>query len=89
MNIVPDCLSQQPDYLYALTMTTTVLELLDYLRIAQEHDTTLQKYLLLARGTHADYGIIYNSMGKFLTFKGRLYVLKKMLQTILYEYHDA
>ena len=69
-NIVPDRLSQWPDYLHALTTTTTVPELLDCLCVAQEHDTTLQKYWLLAHSTHADYGIIHNSIGEFLTFKG-------------------
>ena len=53
-----------------LTMTTTILKLLDYLHITQEHDTTLQKYWLLAQGTHIDYSITHNLMGEFLTFKG-------------------
>ena len=70
MNIVPDCLSQWPDYLHALTTTMTVPELLDCLCVTQEHDTTFQKYWLLAYGTHADYGIVHNSIGEFLTFKG-------------------
>ena len=70
-------------------MTMTVPELLDCLRITQEHDTMLQKYWLLACSIHADYGIVHNSMGEFLTFKGRLYMPKNLVQTILYEYHDA
>ena len=37
----------------------------------------LQKYWLLAHGTHADYGIIQNLIGEFLTFKGQLYIPKK------------
>ena len=81
-NIVPDHLSWWPDYLYTLTTTTTILELFDCLHIIQEHNTTLQKYWLLAYSTHADYGILHNSMGKFLTFKGRLYIPKKMVLTI-------
>ena len=60
-------------------MTTTVPELLDCLYVAQNHDTTLQKYWLLARSTYADYSTINNLMGKFLTFKGQLYVPKKMV----------
>ena len=50
-------------------MTKTVPELLDYLHVAQEHDIMLQKYRLLASGTHTDYNVIYNSIGEFLTFK--------------------
>ena len=72
-----------------LTTTVTVPELLDHLCVAQGHDTTLQKYWLLAHGTHADYGTIHNSIGEFLTFKGQLYVPKNLVPTILYEYHDA
>ena len=49
----------------------------------------LQKYWLLAHGTHADYGIAHNPTGEFLTFKGRLYVPKNLVPIILYEYHDA
>ena len=82
-------MSQQPDYLYALTMTTTGPKLLDHLYVTQEHDTTLQKYWLLARGTHADYSIVHNSTGEFLTLKRQLYMPKNLVQTILYEYHDA
>ena len=89
MNIVPNHLSQWPDYLHALTMTATVPELLDRLRVAQEHNTTLQKYWLLACGMHADYSTVHNSLGEFLTFKGRLYIPKSLVPTILYEYHDA
>ena len=70
VNIIPDHLSRWPDYLHVMTMATTVPELLNYLCIAQEYDTRLQKYWLLARGTYADYSIIYNSIGEFLTFKG-------------------
>ena len=70
-------------------MTRKVPELLDHLRITQEYNTTLQKYWILACGTHADYGIVHNLMGEFLTFKGQLYVPKKLVQTILYKYHDA
>ena len=62
-----------------LTTTITVPELLDCLCGTQDHDTTLQKYWLLARGTHADYSTIHNSMGEFLTFKGQLYVPKKLV----------
>ena len=50
-------------------MTMTVPELLDYLCIAQEHDTTFGQYWILANGTHVDYNIIKNSMGEFFTFK--------------------
>ena len=70
-------------------MTAIVPELLDHLCLAQDHDTTLQKYWLLAYSTHADYSTIHNSIGEFLTFKGRLYVPKSLVLTILYEYHDA
>ena len=70
-------------------MTATVPELLDRLRVAQDHDTALQKYWLLARSTHANYSTIHNSLGEFLTFKGRLYIPKSLVPTILYEYHDA
>ena len=70
-------------------MTATVPELLDHLRVVQDHDTALQKYWLLARGMHADYSTVHNSLGEFLTFKGRLYVPKSLVPTILYEYHDA
>ena len=76
-NIIPDRLSQWPDYLHALTMTTIVPELLDGLRVIQEHDIILQKYWLLACGIHADYGIIHNSIGEFFTFKEQLYIPKK------------
>ena len=72
-----------------LTMTATVPELLDCLHAAQNHDTTLQKYWLLAHGMHADYSTVHNSLGEFLTFKGRLYVPKSLVPTILYEYHDT
>ena len=89
VNIVPDHLSQWPDYLHVLTTTTTVPKLLDHLCVIQEYDTTLQKYWLLARGTHADYTIIHNSIGEFLTFKGRLYIPKNLVPTILYEYYDT
>ena len=89
MNIVPDCLSQWPDYLHILTMITTVPELLDFLYITQEHDTMLRKYLLLACDIHADYSIIHNSIGKSLTFRGCLYIPKSLVPTILFEYHDA
>ena len=68
-NIVPDHLSQWPDYLLAFTTTTKVPELLDRLHVAQEHNTMLQNYWLLDHSTHADYGIVYNSIGEFLTFK--------------------
>ena len=72
-----------------LTSIKTVSELLDCLCVAQGHDTTLKKYWLLACGTHGDFGTIHNSIGEFLTFKGRLYVPKNLVPTILYEYHDA
>ena len=49
----------------------------------------LQKYWILAHSIHADYCIVHNLMGVFLTFKGQLYVLKKLVQTILYKYHNA
>ena len=70
-------------------MTATVPELLDCLCVTQDYDTTLQKYWLLAHGTHADYSSIHILIGEFLTFKGRLYVPKSLVPTILYEYHDA
>ena len=70
-------------------MTATVPELLDRLHVAQGHDTELQKYWLLSCGTHTDYGTIHNLIGEFLTFKGQLYVPKKLVPTILYEFHDA
>ena len=73
-------MSQLTDYLHAWTMTTTITELLDCLSVTQEHDTTLQKHWLLACSTHADYGIVYNSIGEFLIFKGQLYVPKKWYQ---------
>ena len=72
-----------------LTKTVTVPKLLDHLHVTQEHDTMLQKYWLLAYTTHADYGIINNSIGEFLNFKGRLYIPKNLVLIILYEYHDA
>ena len=72
-----------------LTTTVTVPELLDHLHVAQDHDAALWKYWLLAHGTHADYSTIHNSIGEFLTFKGRLYIPKSLVSTILYEYHDA
>ena len=78
-----------PDYLHVLTMTTTVSELLDHLHVIQEHDTTLQKFWLLAHSTYIDYGIIHNSTVEFLTFKGRLYLPKNLVPIILYEYHDT
>ena len=36
------------------------------------------KNWLLAHSIHADYGIIQNLMGEFLTFKGQLYMPKKI-----------
>ena len=72
-----------------LTTTTTIPELLNCLHVAQGHDTILQEYWLLARSTQVDYSTVHNSVGEFLTFKGRLYVPKKLVPTILYEYHDA
>ena len=56
-NILLDHLFQWPNYLHALTITTIVAKLLDWLRVAQEHDTMLQKYLLLAYSTQVDYSI--------------------------------
>ena len=70
-------------------MTATVPELLDHLCVAQDHNTALQENWLLARGAHADYSTVHNSLGEFLTFKRRLYVPKSLVPTILYEYHDA
>ena len=72
-----------------MTMTTTVPELLDRLCVAYGYDTTLQKYWLLAYSTHPDNSIVQNSIGEFLTFKGQLYTPKKLVQIILYKYHDA
>ena len=63
--------------MHALNTTMTVPELLDCLCVAQEHDTMLQKYWLLAHGKYVNYGIVHNSIGESLTFKGRLYVPKK------------
>ena len=68
-------------------MTITVPELLDHLCVTQEHNTSLQKYWLLAHSTHADYGIIHNLIGEFLAFKGRLYEPENLVPTILYKYH--
>ena len=82
-------MSRWPDYLNRLTTATTMPELLDHLYVTQKHDTMLQKYWLLACGTHADYSIMHNSTGEFLTFKGRLHILKNLVPTILYKYHDA
>ena len=70
-------------------MTATVPELLDCLHIAQDHDTSLQKYWLLAHSTHVDYSTVYNSIGEFYTFKRRLYIPKILVLIIQYEYHDA
>ena len=75
--------------MHALTTATTVPELFDCPCVAQEYNITLQKYWLLACGTYADYGIVHNSIGEFLTFKGRLHEPKNLVMTILYEYHDA
>ena len=72
-----------------LTTTTTITELLDHLHVTQEYDTTLQKYWLLARVIHANYSIVNNSIGEFLTFKGQLYVPKSLVPTILFKYHDS
>ena len=49
----------------------------------------IEKYWLLACGTHADYSIVYNSIGEFLTFKGQLYIPKNLVSIILYKHHDA
>ena len=89
MNKVPDCLSQRPDYLHMLTTTITVPVLLDHLHTIQEYENILQKYWLLACGTHADYSIINNLIGEFSTFKGQLYVPKSLVPTILFEYQNA
>ena len=53
--------------------------------------TGTQYYIakILATSSHSDLSIIHNSMGKFLTFKGQLYVPRNLVPTILYEYHDA
>ena len=67
-------------------MTAILPELLDRIYVAQDHNTALQKYWLLAHGMHADYSTVHNSIGEFLTFKGRLYVPKSLVLTILYEY---
>ena len=72
-----------------LNTTATVLELVDCLHVAQDHSTAPQKYWLLARGMHVDYSTVHNLIGEFLTFKGRLYMPKSLVLTILYEYHDA
>ena len=89
MNIVPDRLSQWPDYLHVITTTMPVPELLDHLCVTQENDTALRKYWLLACSTHPDYSVVHNSAREFLTFMGQLYVPKKLVPIILYEYHDA
>ena len=69
--MVPDHFSQQPDYLHALTTTTMVPEFLDCLCITKEHDTMLGRYLLLACSIHADYNIVYDSIGEFFAFNRR------------------
>ena len=62
----------------------TVPELLDHLHITQNHDTTLQKYWLLACGTHADYSTIYNSMGvNILPLRGD-YMCQKIWYRLFY-----
>ena len=82
-------MSQPDDYLHVMSTTTTVPELLEHLCVTQEYNTTSQKYWLLAHSTHADYGIIHNLRGEFVTFKGQLYIPKILVPTILYEYHVA
>ena len=72
-----------------LNTTMPVLKVLDRLCVMQEHDPTLQKYWLLARSMQVNYSIVHNSLGKFLTFKGQLYIPKSLVPTIFYEYHDA
>ena len=72
-----------------LIATTMVPELLNRLCVAQEHDTTLGRYWLLAYSIHVDYYIAHNSLRGFLMYKGPFYVSKSLVPTILYEHHDA
>ena len=44
-------------------MTAILPELLDRIYVAQDHNTALQKYWLLAHGMHADYSTVHNSIG--------------------------
>ena len=43
----------------------------------------------LAHSTHGDYNIVNNFKDKFIAFKGWLYIPKRLVPTMLYEYHNA
>ena len=58
-------------------MTTIIVELLNCMCVAWEHDTKLGKYWFLAYNIHADYNMVHNMIGKFLTFKEQLYIPRK------------
>ena len=72
-----------------MTMDTATSDFLDQIRLEQEHDSSLGRYWRHAHGQHADYNVLTNDLGDFLTYKGKLYVPRSLTKTILREYHDA
>ena len=49
----------------------------------------LGRYWRLARSRCANYSVLENSLGQFLAHKGRLFVPKALVLTVLHEFHDA
>ena len=49
----------------------------------------LGRYWHLAHSQHANYSVLESSLGQFLAHKGRLFVPKALVPTVLHEFHDA
>ena len=89
MNILPDAISQYPDFLTSMTMNSATSNFLDQIQLKQEHDSSLGRYWHHAHDQHANYNVLKNDLGDFLTYKGKLYVPQSLTKMILREYHDV
>ena len=49
----------------------------------------LGRYWRLARSQRADFSVLENTLGQFLAHKGRLFVPKTLVPTVLHEFHDV
>ena len=49
----------------------------------------LGRYWQLALSQRADYSVLEYGLGQFLAHKGRLFVPKALVPTVLQEFHDA
>ena len=72
-----------------MTMDTAMSNFLDQIQLKQEHDSSLGRYWNHAHGQHADYNVLTNVLGDFLTYKGKLYIPRSLMKTILREYYDT